>query len=63
MPLLDQITLLPQDLKNIQESLQQLQYNAPFKIIDTNGSITIRDLNECFLTEIKRETQEVLDGP
>jgi hypothetical protein len=55
MPLLDHITLLPADLANIMEKLQQLHHNGPIKIIDTNGSLTIRDHNESFLTEVKRE--------
>lgn len=54
MPLLDSIILLPTDLANILDRLRQLKHNGPVKIIDTHGSLTIRDENESFLTDVKR---------
>jgi hypothetical protein len=57
MPLLDRLTLLPADLVNIIESLRQLKHTGPIIIIDTNGSLTIRDINDGFLTEVKRAEQ------
>ena len=58
MPALDQITLSPQDLLNIVDELKNMHHNAPVVIIDTLGSLTIRDTSQQFLTEIKREDPE-----
>lgn len=55
MPALDQITVQPQDLLNIIDSVQSVGYNGPIKIIDTIQSYTIRDTSEGFLTEVQKE--------
>ena len=62
MALLDNITLHPIDLVNILAVLKQIGHNAQVKIIDTNGSITIRDTGEQFLGEVKKEDNLVWDG-
>jgi len=54
MALLDHITVHPRDLVNVLESIQQTGYNGQIKMIDTNGSITVRDCSDHFLTEVKK---------
>lgn len=61
MPLHNSITVLPTDLENILHSLRQLKHNAPIKIIDTQTTLTIRDIDEGFLTEVKREEEATPD--
>lgn len=62
MPALDQITIQPKDMINILDKLQQLKYDGPIRIIDTLQSYTIRDISEGFLTEVKKDDEEVWDG-
>lgn len=54
MPLLDKIIVMPNDLVNILERINQVQHCGPFEIIDTNGTFTIRDINGQSLGDIKK---------
>lgn len=63
MPLLDQITLSPADLKNIEDFLTKKGHSGSFKVIDTNGTLTIRDTDEQSIGTIARDTGEVWGGP
>jgi hypothetical protein len=57
MPRHDSLTISPFDMKSILEALQSKQYNGTIKIIDTLDSYTVRDVNDQFLTEIKKAEQ------
>lgn len=57
MPLLDNITLMPGDLDNILELLRQKKHQGPIKIIDTHGTITVRDGDEQYLGDVVRAEQ------
>lgn len=57
MALLDKITVHPRDLVNVLESVQQTGYTGHIKLIDTNGSITVRDSSDLFLTEVKKHEE------
>lgn len=61
MPALDHIQLHPADLQQLCEALRQLRHNATVEIFDTCGTITVRDANGMFLTEIKRFQEEIAE--
>lgn len=54
MPALDKITISPPDMQSIMDSIEQTGYTGDIIIIDTIQSYTIRDINEFFLTEVKK---------
>lgn len=62
MPLLDSIILFPQDLNNILQILKAKKHTGPVELVDTNGTITVRDIDKCFIANVERTIQEA-DGP
>lgn len=54
MPALDKIIISPTDMQSIMESVAQTGYTGDVIIIDTIHSYTIRDINDFFLTEVKK---------
>ena len=54
MPLLEKITIHPKDLVELLELLKQKQHTGPVIIIDCKWSYTIRDVDDQFITDLKK---------
>jgi len=58
MPRLDQIIITPTQLHDILQALNHKKHSGPIIIIDAKFTFTIRDIDNQFITEVKKEEQQ-----